>query len=181
MELVIAIVILLLISTCLILFILKYNDYQLKIIKIEEAENNIDILLEKKIELFSRSVPIILNANSKYKKEDILVSVNKIKNMKLNNFEYNDELKKIEGEFCEILDLDKDLMQNESIISIKNELTDIENDLMAAIKFYNENVSLYNCLIKYFPSNVIGFIFKYKSKLFYSEEKEEAFEILKKK
>ena len=181
MDILVTVVILVILFLVFILLILKYNDYQLKTIKIAEAENNIDILLEKKFELFSRSINGVKNTNKKYEKEEILVSVNKIKNMKLDNFEYNDELRKVERDFCEILDLDKELMQNETIISLKNELTDIENDLMAAIKFYNENVSLYNCLIKYFPSNIIGFTFKYKAKAFYSEEKEEAFEILKKK
>ena len=181
MEILIIVLVLFIISFVFVIFVLKYNDYQLKLIKIDEAENNIDILLEKKFELFSRSVSIIKNEKKKYEKEDILININKIKNMKLNNFEFNEELKKIEREFCEILDLDKELMNNNSIISIKNDLMDIENDLMAAIKFYNENVTLYNCLVKYFPSNLVGFIFKYKTKLFYSEEKEESFEILKKK
>ena len=62
-----------------------------------------------------------------------------------------------------------------------NEINENEEDLVASIKFYNDNVVEFNRLIVSFPSNIIKLIFKYKRKEFYSQEKLEIFEILKEK
>ena len=159
-------------------FIFIYNKYQFIILKISEAENNIDIYLQKKLELLTRAVPILKEIS-----EDSIADIEKVlllKSKKLNNFELNKELDKCLGQLHELLDLNQEFGKNESLSSIQINIEENEDNLDAAKRYYNDNVNLYNQLIKKFPSNFIGLLFHYKHKLFYSDEKEEIFEILKK-
>lgn len=159
-------------------FIFIYNKYQFIILKISEAENNIDIYLQKKLELLTRAVPILKEIS-----EDSIADIEKVlllKSKKLNNFELNKELDKFLGQLHELLDLNQEFSKNESLSSIQINIEENEDDLDAAKRYYNDNVTLYNQLIKKFPSNFIGLLFHYKHKLFYSDEKKEIFEILKK-
>lgn len=169
---------------CLLFLIIEtnfYNKFQISRIRISEAENNIDILLQKKLILLERTIKIIEETDEKYKEEQVLLDIIKIKNKKLNNFELNKELDKALIEYRGLLDLDSRLSEIESIGQINYDLTNIENDLIAAKKYYNDTIVSYNKLVRCCPSNLVGKLFHYKSKDFYSDEKQEVFEILKKK
>ncbi len=165
----------------LIIEVAYYNRFQVAKIRISEAENNIDILLQKKLVLLERVIKIIEEADPKYKDDQVLINVIKLKNKKVNNFELNKELDKALAEYKGLMDLDSKLGSVESLIHINYDLTDVDNDLIAAKKFYNNTIVSYNKLVHCFPSNIIGSFFRYKRKEFYSAEREEVFEILKKK
>ncbi|MDE5587403.1 MAG: LemA family protein, partial [Bacilli bacterium] len=165
----------------LLVFILEvafYNRFQVAKIRISEAENNIDILLQKKLVLLERVIKVIEEADPKYKEDQILINVIKLKNKKVNNFELNEELDKALAEYKGLLDLDSKLGNIESLTNINYDLTNVDNDLIAAKKFYNRTIVSYNKLVQCFPSNLVGSFFKYKRKEFYSEESEEVYEIL---
>lgn len=158
-----------------------YNKFQLLKIKISEALNNLDILFEKKFNLLERCVNIIKENNKKYKEEELLDNLVKIKNKKINRFELNRELTIAFREYHAILDLDKKLASIDSLKNINEDLIDIDNDLNAAKKYYNDTIVLHNNLVKCFPSNIVAKIFKYKKEDFFKEEKIETLEILKEK
>ena len=160
------------ISILLILEITFYNKFQVARIRISEAENNIDILLQKKLVLLERVIKVIEEANPKYKEDQILINVIKLKNKKVNNFELNKELDKALAEYKGLMDLDSKLGSIDSLTSINYDLTNVDND---------HTIVSYNKLIQCFPSNIVGSFFRYRRKEFYSEEREEVFEILKKK
>ena len=156
-----------------------YNKFQLLLIKIHESLNNIDILFEKKYNLLERSVNIIKESDKKYKDIDILNNLVKKKSQKIDRFELNHELTVALREYYSLLDLDKKLTENSALKNINEDLTDIDNDLNAAKKYYNDNIVLYNNLISSIPSNLVAIIFKYIKKDFFKEEKIETLEILK--
>lgn len=165
----------------LILEVSYYNKFQLFHIKISEALNNIDILFEKKLNLLDRCVTIIKDSNKKYKDEDLLDNLVKIKNQKFNRFDLNKELTIALREYYALLDLDQKLAENSSLKNINEDLIDIDNDLNAAKKYYNDNIVMYNNIVKCFPSNLVAILFHYKKKEFFKEEKIETLEILKEK
>lgn len=175
---IIAVILILLIFIALTI-IVNYNKFQYSSIKISEAENNIDILLEKKIDFIARFIPLI----KEHTKEDckLLEKVNLLKNKELNNFELNDELYTYNKELREIIDTNDKLLKIDSINNLYQEYLDNEEDLDASKNYYNDNVTEYNKLVHLFPSNIIGFLFKFKHRDFYIDEKEEIFEILKEK
>lgn len=162
-----------------ILVITFYNKFQFALIKIDEAENNVDILLEKKLDLFSRLFPLIKEKVSF--EEGALPDFEKLKEEHLNHFELCNILQKAAQSFHIILDNHPDLLEAEPIDHLIEEWIIVDDDLDAAIRYYNDNVVLYNKLVRCFPSNIIRLLFHYKTKEFYSNEKEEVFEILKAK
>ena len=158
-----------------------YNQFQLLKIKISEAFNNIDILFEKKLNLLERTVTIIKENNKKYKDAQLLDNLVKIKNKKLSRFELNHELTIALREYHSLLDLDKKLSEIEALKNINEDLIDIDNDLNAAKKYYNDNIVLYNNLVSSIPSSIVAHLFHYKKEEFFKEEKIETLEILKEK
>lgn len=60
-----------------------------------------------------------------------------------------------------------DLKANQNFLALQNELSDTENKIQAARRFYNSNVRDLNISVESFPNNVIAGIFKFsKMELF---------------
>jgi len=60
-----------------------------------------------------------------------------------------------------------DLKANQNFLALQNELSDTENKIQAARRFYNANVRDLNIKIESFPSNVIAGVFSFsKMELF---------------
>ncbi len=159
-----------------IIFILFHNKFQISIIKMEEAENNIDLFLQRKLDLLKRAKQVIAK---ELKLEEFLEQLDSETIIDLNHFELNDLLKKGYNELFQTLDDNEKLFKSESLVHIIEDLNTNEIDLVAAIKFYNDTVVTFNQLIVSFPSNIIRLFFGYKKKEFYNHEKREVYEILK--
>ncbi len=68
-----------------------------------------------------------------------------------------------------------DLKANENFAKLQQELSDTENKIQAARRFYNSNVRDFNIAAESFPSNVIANMFKFTKREFFElEEGEEA-------
>lgn len=158
------------------IYVSNYNKFQVSIIKISAAEENINILLKKKFELIVR----INNFIEEKKTESKMIGLDGLEKKNLNNFELNTELDKYNKKIIEITDYSKEIIFDDDEEKILKELSLVNIELLAAQRYYNDNVVKYNELIKCFPSNLVSRLCKYKIKNFYSNEKEEIFEILKK-
>ena len=175
LETIIAVVVI--ISFIMLVCTIIHNRFQLAIIKIEKAEDDISIYLEKKRELLSRTRPIV---TKELKLDTFLAELDD--NFKdINNFVENDLLKKAYNEFLKMIDDNDKLLKSDSLSSIISQLNDNEEDIVGAIRFYNDTVVNYNKLVVSFPSNVVGFFMRLKRKEFYNNEKKEMFEILNEK
>ncbi len=60
-----------------------------------------------------------------------------------------------------------DLKSNQNYLSLQNELSDTENKIQAARRFYNSNVMAYNTKIQTVPSNIIAKQFNFTEKEFF--------------
>lgn len=174
-------IILVLLGTVGIIAAFYYNQFQMANIRVREAENSIELLLQKKIEVLSRVGTTVKDIEQDLENEEVFVTFIKIKNKKLSYFELDQELRKAKKDLQEFFVNHKDLQEKEEILKIYEEFIDTENDLNAAKKYYNFHTTRANHLLKKFPSNIIGKFIKQKSKELYSEEVEEMFEILKEK
>ena len=164
-----------LISLLLIVVVIFRNKFVFSIIKIEKAEEDIDLYLEKKSELLKRTMPII---KKELKREEFLEELNEFNLNQIDNFKAHNILKGCYNELFKVLDDNEKLMKSDVLVSILEELNDNEEEIIGAIKFYNDNVVGYNQLVVSFPANILAFIFRYKKKEFYNNEKREMFEIL---
>ena len=60
-----------------------------------------------------------------------------------------------------------DLKASQNFLELQRELSDTENKIQAARRFYNGNVMEYNTKIDTFPSNLIAGTFKFKKEEFF--------------
>lgn len=63
-----------------------------------------------------------------------------------------------------------DLKANQNFLELQRELTDTENKIQAARRFYNTNVRDLNTGVESFPGNIIAGIFKFQKREFFELE-----------
>lgn len=161
----------------MIIFVIFNNKFQLAIIKIDKAEEDIDLHLQKKRELLERTRPIV---KKELKLDDFFSELdNSLENN--NNFDTHSYLKSLYNELFKILDENEKLLKSDMLVSILEDLNSNEENIVGAIKFYNDTVVEYNRLIVSFPSSIVAFVRGYKKREFYNNEKREIFEILNRK
>jgi len=170
--------IIIVISLILLIITFYYNKFNFAIIKIAEAENNIDILFDKKMQLLERTRPIV---KKELKLKEFLEDTEYLNETTINHFEMNNSLKALHNELNKILDENEKLYKSEALLSIVEELNGNEEAILGSTKFYNDNVVVFNQLVGSFPSNVVALLWRYKKKEFYNNEKKEMYEILNEK
>ena len=63
-----------------------------------------------------------------------------------------------------------DLKANENFLELQREVTDTENKIQAARRFYNANVRDLNIAVQSFPANMIAGMFGFNSREFFELE-----------
>ena len=152
------------IAVCLILILLvaTYNHFQDYIIRINEADVNIDAVLRKRFDLLNKSIGIIkANINTD---EEILEMIAKLRSKKLTNFELDRGLYEAINEFHTLKEKYPNLQTCEEFIKIEINLMESESEIVGLRKYYNDIITDYNKLVKSCPSNVIALIKNYKAK-----------------
>ena len=155
------------IVVCLILILLiaTYNHFQDYIIRINEADVNIDAVLRKRFDLLNKSVGIIKNNITT--DEPILEILEKIRSKKLGNFELDRNLYEAINEFHSLKEKYPNLQENKDFIKIEINLIESESEIVGLRKYYNDIVTDYNKLVKNCPSNLIALFKGYKAKNYF--------------
>lgn len=151
-------------------YISMYNIYQISIIRINEAEANIDSTLRKRFDLLSKSINIIKNNTDE---KEVLENINKLRSKKLNNFEFDRELISLMNEFYEYTGKYPDLKSNEQYMNINFGLAETESEIVAFRKYYNDIITDYNKLVKSFPTNIVALFSRYKTKTYFDGKNQE--------
>ena len=158
-----------------VIMIINYkNKYDFLYIKIKEADNNLDILLQKKEEILLKIVPIL----EKAKIEDI-PEVIKLKSKRIDHYELYTKLMEMTTEILKLIDDYEDKLDYKELDSLIELLNVNENDIRASIKYYNDNGEEINYLAHKFPSNLVKAFSHYQDVNTYKLQKREPFEILK--
>ena len=153
----------------------RYNKIINEKEKIDQARSGIDVYLQQRFDLIPNLVEIV-KAYSNYEK-DLLEKIVKLRN------EYNkidkDNLKHIEdlnNKYTNLLGIVEgypELKASKSFLNLQNSLKKVEEQLQAARRIYNIEVTKYNITIKKFPTLIISNIFRFKEEpLFDINEKE---------
>ena len=175
LEIIIGVIVVISIITFII--VMYNNKYEMANIKIEKAEQDIALYLKNKLDLLQRTRPIVKKA---LRTKEFMEDLDNIP-VDLSNLEMHITLKKIYNELFKALDEHEKLYKSEPLLKILDELNDNEEDIIGAIKFYNDTVVDFNKLVVTFPSSVIAVFKRYKKLDFYNNEKREIFEILNEK
>ncbi len=165
------------VSFLLFIFTICNNHFQLAIIKIDKAEEDIDLYLQKKKELLERTRPII---KKELKLKEFMDDLDEDLE-EFNHFEKHNLLKIVYNELFKTIDENEKLLKSDALLNILEDLNDNEENIVGAIKFYNDTVVEFNQLVVSFPSRLVAFFKRYHKKEFYNNEKREIFEILNQK
>ena len=160
----------------LLVFAIVKNKFNFAIVKIEEAEDNLSIYLDKEKDLIERAIPVI---KKELKLEEFLPELEGYDKEKMNLFQLNKILSHSYNELMATIDDNEKLLKSDTINKILDELCDNEENRIGTIKFYNDSVVIFNKLVRSFPSNIIGLFLGYRKKDFYNDEDKEMDEILK--
>ena len=97
------------IAFILFFIVIGHNKFQFAIIKMEEAENNIDVLLHKKLDLLDRAIPVV---KKELKMEEFLEEIENSKDSNINLFELNNLLKNNSDSFFKVIDENEKLFKS---------------------------------------------------------------------
>lgn len=153
------------IDLILILLIANYNRFQDYIIRINEADLNIDSTLRKRFDLLNKSIGIIKETTKT--EDNVLDIIIKLRSKKLSNFELDRSLYDAINEFHIIKDKYPELQTCKEFLKIEINLIESESEIVGLRKYYNDIITDYNKLIKSFPSNLIAIIKNYKIKEYF--------------
>jgi len=154
-----------------IIFVLEFNKFKRLKNKVKQSRSTIDIYLNKRFDLIPNLVECV-KAYSKYE-ESTFEKITKLRT----DFEKNNN---IEDGIKAYSELDKviisienypDLKASSQFLDLQKNLKKIEDELQAARRLYNGDVTLYNSTIETFPNSLFAKLFSCdKEKLFEIEE-----------
>ena len=178
-------IIILIIAVLLILwFIVIYNSLIRLKVRTEEAWADIDVQLKRRYDLIPNLVETVKGYASHEQETFQKVIEARSKAMSAQSVKEKGEAENmLSNTLKSIFALAEnypELKASENFSKLQDELTDTENKIQAARRFYNGNVRDLNTKITVFPSNLVANLFNFKIREFFQlEEGSEAKEAVK--
>lgn len=180
----ITLIVTIVLAVLIVWFIALYNRFITLVTRAKEAWADIDTQLKRRYDL----IPNLVNSVKGYAAHEskTLEAVITARNMavgalndKVGIEERAQKEDMLSGALKSIFALSEsypDLKANQNFIELQRELSDTENKLQAARRFYNGNVRDLNIKIDTFPSNIVARMFKFMKMNFFElgDEKEVA-------
>jgi len=149
----------------------------------DEAWSDIDVQLKRRYDL----IPNLVNAVKGYAKHEreLFENVTKARTAAMGAQDPGEKAKAenmLSGTLKSLFAVAEnypDLKANENFLELQRELSDTENKIQAARRFYNGNVRDFNTKIQVFPNNLIAGTLNFKEYDFFELEGEEAKEPVK--
>jgi LemA protein len=160
-----------------------YNRFVRLKTRVKEAWSDIEVQLKRRYDLIPNLVETV-KGFAEHEKE-VLQSVTeaRTKAMGAQNVEDHAEAENmLSGALKSLFAVSEsypDLKTNENFLELQRELTDTEDKIQSARRFYNTNVRDLNISAESFPSNIIASIFKFRKEKFFELEEEAAREPVK--
>lgn len=171
---IVGIVIVVVFLICLIWYISKMNQLRALEVKIEESLSGIDVALTKRYDLLTK----MLQTTKGYAKHEAetLENVIKWRNGVPTNAtieernEFASSLAKVASGLNVVMEQYPSLKADRMFSNLQASIADSEEQLQAARRFYNSNVSYLNSLIVQFPSSIVAKKINMTKKSFFEAE-----------
>ena len=153
-------------------FIVISNKFNRLIVKIDEADSDIDVALTKRHDTLTKMLDVV-KGYAKHEKDTLIKIVDVRKGM--SSQEKMDAIKSLDEAAQKINVLAEDypeLKSSENYNTLQTSIADTEEHLQAARRMYNANVSAFNQYLVSFPSSIIGGMKGLKKKDFLEAEEE---------
>lgn len=167
------------VAITVIAFIVMYNSLIALLQRVKEAWADIDVQLKRRYDLIPNLVSTVKgSANFESSTLEKVVEA-RAKAMGAGTTQEHAEAENmLTGALKSIFALAEsypDLKSNQNYLALQTELSDTENKIQAARRFYNSNVMAYNTKIQTVPSNIVANMFSFTEKEFFElAEGEEA-------
>lgn len=165
------IIILVILAVLVLWFVFTYNRFITRRNRAEEAWADIEVQLKRRYDL----IPNLVNTVKGYATHES-TAFEKVTEARSHAMQAGSIAgqAQAEGELAgalkslfAIAEAYPDLKANQNFLSLQNELSDTENKIQAARRFYNSNVRDFNTALETFPSNVVAGMFIFKKKEFF--------------
>lgn len=163
--------VLLVILLLVINFLYYKNKFNFYFLKVEEADNNVELILEKKIEILLKIAKII--------DKDMEKELEEFKKKEISKHQCYIELSSLGNKLLKEADAEE-YESNKKLNNLIGRFDDNECDLKGSLKYYNDNAVEINNYIHKFPSNIVSLFSHFKELDIYKIEKRESFAILSK-
>ncbi len=158
--------------------IFAYNRFITLINRTKEAWADIDVQLKRRYDL----IPNLINTVKGYAKHEqqtlSQVTEMRAKAMQAGNLGERAEAENMLTEALKSLfavsENYPDLKANENFLELQRELSDTENKIQAARRFYNANVRDFNTALESFPQNIVGNVFRFSMQEFFELDESDA-------
>lgn len=147
----------------IIYIVLMYNRIVMLKNRVEQSHKSIDIYLKQRFDL----IPNLVETVKEYQKyentilKDIVNLRNDYINREKGSVAIESSLNTSLNNMISIIESYPELKANEVFIKLQNQLIKMENNLQAARRIYNIDVTEYNTYIATFPCNIIASLFKF--------------------
>lgn len=164
-------IIIAIVAVLVLWFIVTYNGFVTIRNRVEEAWADIEVQLKRRYDL----IPNLINTVKGYAAHEASV-FEKVTAARSTAMQAGTaaEHSKAEGELSgtlkslfAITEAYPDLKANTNFLELQRELSDTENKIQAARRFFNGNVRDYNTKLETTPSNVVGKMFSFTSKEYF--------------
>ena len=167
-------IILAIIAVLVLWIIFAYNGFIRFINRAKEAWADIDVQLKRRYDL----IPNLVNTVKGYAKHEssAFENVTKARSAAMNagNIEEKGRTENMLSETLKsifaLAEAYPDLKANQNFLELQKELSDTENKIQAARRFYNTNVRDLNTRVESFPSNFIASAFHFSKMEFFQLE-----------
>lgn len=163
--------VLLIVLLLVINFLYYKNKFNFYFLKVEEADNNIELILEKKTEILLKIAKII--------DKDMEKELEELKKKEISKHQCYIELSSLGNKLLKEADAEE-YESNKKLNNLIGRFDDNECDLKGSLKYYNDNAVEINNYIHKFPSNIVSLFSHFKELDIYKLEKRESFAILSK-
>lgn len=149
------------------------NSFRTMLVKIDESESSIDVALTKRFDLLSK----MFSAAKGYMKHE-QETLTKVVAMRQPGHgasiqekqEFANEVTRGLQSLNVVVEQYPDLKASQNILKLQDASMEVEENLQAARRVYNSNVSYYNQKVVVFPSNVIANWKKFEKRAFFEAE-----------
>ncbi len=155
-----------LILLLVIVFIVYYNKFIKMKNQTEEAWSGIDVQLKRRYDLIPNLVETVKGYASHEK--ETLENVTKYRNMAMNaqtvkeKAQAENMLTGALKTLFAVAEAYPNLKANENFLELQRTLSEIEDSIQLARRYYNANARDFNILVESFPSNIIAGMFGFK-------------------
>ncbi len=158
--------------------IATYNGLIVNRNRVDESWSDIDVQLKRRYDLIPNLVETV-KGYAKHEKE-AFENVTKARSAAMgakspdDKAETENMLSGALKSLFAVAEAYPDLKANENFKALQDELSDTENKIQAARRFYNGNVRDFNTKLQVFPTNMIGNMLGFKARDFFELDEAEA-------